>query len=315
VRHVAVALGLALAWLATSEATAGAFCRSRTIPPDPANDPSRTGRCTTEGVPLLWRNRCVGYNIDARGSRQVSPNRLAEVVARSFTRWTSASCAGVETKDGARTSIDVRDLGPVTCNKVGTALSGPNTNVIVFRDDEWLEKDGGRRDSEKLAVTTVRFDPETGEIFGADMEVNTFDHVMVTEAPAPKEWDLASVMTHEAGHFLGMGHSGERQAVMFTPFDQGRVSARELFADDVTGICEVYRPDGSRAVLEGSITEGGACDPVPRGGLQRDCEATPEPAGCGVSPSIPAVNRRLGEVFAVALFATAALRMRRRTAR
>ena len=124
----------------------------------------------------------------------------------------------------------------------------------------------------------------TGEIFGADIEINTFDHTMVAAAPSGSEWDLQSIMTHEAGHFLGMGHSEVRQAVMFTPFDKGRERARALFADDVAGISQAYRPDGSRAVLDGQITEGGACEPLPRGGLTRNCEPPADVAGCILSP-------------------------------
>lgn len=273
-----VALG-ALAVVSAFETEARAFCRSRTVSIDPSFNPSDAGRCFEEGLPLFWRNVCVGYSIDNRVSRKLAFEVVANVVARSFTRWTSASCA-TEGAPTSRASIDVRDVGPALCQKVTTTLDQPNVNVIMFRDNDWKTSDGATRSSDIIGLTTVKFNTETGEIFGADMELNTFNHAMSGGEPTANEYDLTSVITHEAGHFLGMAHSEQSQAVMYATYDKGRSSARELFGDDVRGICSVYRPDGTRPVLGGKVTSGGACDPTPYGGLQRDCETPPASAGC-----------------------------------
>lgn len=263
---------------------ASAFCRSRTVSIDPSFNPSEAGRCSEEGVPLFWRNACVGYSIDNRVSRRLAFEDVANVVARSFTRWTSASCA-TEGADATRVSIDVRDVGPALCQKVETSLDKPNVNVIVFRDNDWKTADGTPRSQETIGLTTVKFNTETGEIFGADMELNTFHHTMSAGEPGPNDYDLTSVITHEAGHFLGMAHSEKIQAVMYATYEKGRSSARELTGDDVRGICSVYRPDGTRPVLGGKVTSGGACDPTPYAGLQRDCETEQDTGGCSAAPA------------------------------
>jgi len=274
-------------------ARAEAFCRSRTISIDPSFNPSEAGRCFEEGVPLFWRNACVGYSIDNRVSRKLAFEDVANVVARSFTRWTSASCA-TEGADATRVSIDVRDVGPALCQKVETTLDRPNVNVIVFRDNEWKTADGAPRSSETIGLTTVKFNTETGEIFGADMELNTFHHTMSAGEPGPNDYDLTSVITHEAGHFLGIAHSEKIQAVMYATYEKGRSSARELYADDVRGICSVYRPDGTRPVLGGKVTSGGACNPTPYAGLQRDCESEQDTGGCSAAPGAPRVRDTAG---------------------
>ncbi|MFO0637872.1 MAG: matrixin family metalloprotease [Polyangiaceae bacterium] len=310
--HVTAAL-VALGVVGLAPRDARAFCRSRTVSIDPSFNPSDSGRCNEEGLPLFWRNACVGYSIDNRVSRKLAFEDVANVVARSFTRWTGASC----TTEGAatsRTSIDVRDVGPALCQKVETALDRPNVNVILFRDNEWKTADGAARSPETIGLTTVKFNTETGEIFGADMELNTFHHNMTAGEPGGNDYDLTSVVTHEAGHFLGMAHSEQTQAVMFATYDKGRSSARELHADDVRGICSVYRPDGTRPVLGGKVTSGGACDPTPYAGLQRDCESEADTGGCGVvatSPSAPSPGVPLFATFAC-LGAALVMRHRRR---
>jgi len=296
----AISVPLALGTLlALGEHDALAFCRSRTVSIDPSFNPGDAGRCFEEGVPLFWRNACVGYSIDNRVSRKLAFEVVANVVARSFTRWTGASCA-TEGAASSRTSIDVRDVGPALCQKVETRLDQPNVNVIMFRDNEWKTSDGGARSSEIIGLTTVKFNVETGEIFGADMEMNTFHHTMSGGEPTASEYDLTSVVTHEAGHFLGMAHSEQAQAVMYATYDKGRSSARELFGDDVRGICSIYRPDGTRPVLGGKVTNGGACDPTPYAGLQRDCETEPDTGGCsvpGASPGLDGAQNATASVF------------------
>ncbi len=295
----------AVAWLAwaalgvgfsAGERDAQAFCRSRTVSIDPSFNPGDAKGCFEEGVPLFWRNACVGYSIDNRVSRKLAFDVVANVVARSFTRWTGASCA-TEGAASSRTSIDVRDVGPALCQKVETALDRPNVNVILFRDNDWKIADGAARSPEIIGLTTVKFNVETGEIFGADMELNTFHHTMSGAEPSANEYDLTSVVTHEAGHFLGMAHSEQVQAVMYATYDKGRSSARELFGDDVRGICAVYRPDGTRPVLGGKVTSGGACNPTPYAGLQRDCESEASTGGCS---AVGAVLREEGSGPALA---------------
>ena len=62
-------------------------------------------------------------------------------------------------------------MGPVECDRVKYNQDFGNQNVIVFRDDKWDKNDS----SNTLALTTVTFNPDTGEIYDADIELNTLD--------------------------------------------------------------------------------------------------------------------------------------------
>src|SRR5206468_38411 len=106
--------------------------------------------------------------------------------------------------------------------------------------------------------------------------------------PIPADgYDFASIVTHETGHFLGMAHSGDSHATMYAHYNPGSTTLRNLTADDVSGICTVYPPDGSRAVAK-NVTPSGrvasdACDPIPRHGFGPDCGAAPKKSGCTIS--------------------------------
>ena len=181
---------------------------------------------------------------------------------------------------------------------------------IVFRDDKWPHSDS----SNTLALTTVTFNPQTGEIYDADMEVNTYDQRVTLVDPVPPDgYDFASIMTHETGHFLGLAHSGDNRATMYANYTPGATAMRNLTADDVAGICEIYRPDGTRAVLDSKVTPGPQCDPTPRRGFTGECEEPPK-KGCiggSIAPRSPTRPSFLAVVFA----GIGALAMRRRVTR
>ena len=201
-----LAAGAALALIFT-EASALAFCRTTTVSV-PADFQPHAMQCFDQGAPLFWRNACVGYSIQKEASRQVSFEDASNAITRAFTKWTGTACP----TDGAgasRTSIDVRDLGPVACAAVQYNQDQPNQHVIVFRDDTWPHNDSNNT----LALTTVTFNPDTGEIYDADMEINTFQQRVTVNDPIPPDgYDFASIVTHETGHFLGMAHSGDPHA-------------------------------------------------------------------------------------------------------
>jgi hypothetical protein len=272
---------LGLLALLGSPRPAHAFCRTMTVLAPADYDPTQTGTCFQGGLPLFWRNACVGYSIHDPPSRKISYDDASNAMSVAFTRWTGATCP-TEGDGRSRTSIDVRDLGPVTCDAVQQKSRAPNQNVIVFRDDTWPHP------AQVLGLTTVVFAPDTGEIYGADMEINTKDmDPFVVRDPVPEgAYDFLSVVTHEAGHFLGIAHSDVKGATMHARLDKGQTSPRILASDDVNAICTVYRPDGTRAVLGNKVTVAPGCDPTPRGGFTHDC--------VDASKAICAAGRTLG---------------------
>lgn len=292
-------------WIATliamgvisSSSESGAFCRTTTVKSPPDYDATVSG-CWIPGVPLFWRNACVGYSIQRNASRKISYEDAADALSTAFTRWTGATCP----TDGigrSRTSIDVRDLGPAECANVEYVSGVPNQNVIVFRDETW------KYGSSVLGLTTVVFSPDTGEIFNADMEINTLDMepLAVRDPVSPDAYDFASVVTHEAGHFLGIAHSEVFGATMYARYVQGQTSMRNLSPDDVSAICTVYRPDGDRAVLNGKITQAPQCDPTPRGGYSPQCQEKEKGCGSSVAPASPSSTAPGGVlVCAIGLF-------------
>ena len=209
----------------------------------------------------------------------------------------------------------MKDLGPVTCSEVQYSSDQGNQHVIIFHDDNWPHDDV----SNTLGLTTITFDPDTGEIYDADMEINsTADVPLSTADPVPPMgYDFQSIITHETGHFLGMAHSGDEAATMFAHYAPGTKSMRILDQDDKDGICAIYHPGGARSV-DPSVSANGAlqaaaCDPTPRHGFQSVC-AQPHASGCAAAPA-PETAGFAGSASVVAAAALVAAARARRRAR
>lgn len=299
---------------------ARAFCRTMTCPLPPDFSPA-PGACVPDDfasycaslqpsaktLPVWWRNACVSYDIQQDASSQVPYDTASQMFAAAFTKWTTTMCpepAGDADAGGAsaalagtsRVSIDVRDFGPVACDEVQYNSDQGNQHVIIFHDDVWPHNDANNT----LGLTTVTFDPDTGEIYDADMEINSTVPLTLSDPIPAGGYDFQSIITHECGHFLGMAHSGDDRATMFAHYTQGSTYMRVLTDDDVSGICSIYLPDGDRAVDPSTTADGSglvaedSCDPTPRHGFSTQCatsashpcSAAGSPgAGAGSSPT------------------------------
>jgi MYXO-CTERM domain-containing protein len=218
---------------------------------------------------LAWKGGCVSYSVqaDASPARNVDYDAIHAIVERAFDRWTNADCGGDVP------SLTSLDLGPVDCSVPEYNSNNPNANVVMFRDTDWPYEDPGAT----LALTTVTFNTETGEIFDADIEVNSFKTPLSTSDTAVV-FDLESIITHEAGHFLGLSHSHIEGATMFTPYIRGDVSFRDLSADDEQGMCAAYPPE----------RKASANDCRPRHGFSPECAGPPDTGcACRTTPEGP----------------------------
>jgi matrixin len=285
--------------------TAHAFCRTTTAQLPAGYDPNEG--CYTAGNVLWWRNACVGYSIQQSASRQVTLDQAEQAIATAFAKWTSTACPADDAGQ-SRVSIDVRDEGPVACDSVQYNQNQPNQHVIIFRDDVWPYDDANNT----LALTTVTFDPDTGELYDADMEINSTSAVALTvSGPVPPTgYDFESIVTHETGHFLGMAHTPDSRATMYARYVEGSISMRDLAEDDVSGICTAYPPDGTRTTSVGSAVPDDTCDPTPRHGFSTEC--TQPQSGCAARESPSATAPGSLAAFAIAGVIGCALTRRRR---
>jgi hypothetical protein len=105
---------------------------------------------------------------------------------------------------------------------------------------------------------------------------------------------------------------------MFAHYTQGSTAMRELTIDDISGICTIYPPDGTRTVATKASPSGAlpedACDPTPRHGFTTAC-ISPAKSGCAVAdraaPSGPSEETRIGLVGIGACAMLAGWRRRR----
>lgn len=265
-----------------------AYCRTTTCPSPTSFVPTATAcqpagltSCQADGttaknIPLWWKASCVGYSLQKDASKRVTLDQAMNAASGAFARWSLADCGG-----GAP-SIAGEDLGPIACGEVAFSVDGPNQHVIVFRDSAWPYKSAVEQrlgqPSLTIALTTVSFNRDTGEILDADIELNSADHKIVpTDALTSGVYDLESVLTHESGHFLGFAHSPDVTAVMYYQDEGGSARHRALTGDDIDAVCAVYPPGGVRPVDTSVSPSGGVassgCDPTPRGGQSSACVA------------------------------------------
>ncbi|MGD9857021.1 MAG: matrixin family metalloprotease [Planctomycetaceae bacterium] len=100
----------------------------------------------------------------------------------------------------------------------------------------------------EIAAETVLahgFEPGNEAVFGAGGSIGGDIHIDVnrvwsddpTDTNSDADYDLFTVLLHELGHALGLGHSGVSGSVMESTYAGAR---RTLHADDIAGIQAIY---------------------------------------------------------------------------
>ncbi len=289
--------GAALATLVFfSVADASAFCRTSACL-DATGAVFTGARCepaqaTDCGKVLFWSSPCVSFSMQEDASAKTSLDVATKVVKDAFLRWEQADCGA-----GKHPHISVKNLGPIVCDKHVYNKKVGNANGIMFHDDVWPHEGAGS----VLALTTVTYNVDTGEIYDADMELNSAN-VNFTTGDTGVEFDLPSVLTHEAGHFLGLSHAPDPLTTMFADYQLMNVELRTLEADDIAGICDVYPPGDPIP---------STCDPSPRRGLVSECTpaaAEPDSGCCTIAPGKTSSSGTTAAIAIVLAFALARAR-------
>jgi hypothetical protein len=289
---------------------ASAFCRTTTASV-PANYDAQRNGCITKGLLLYWKGACITYALNENAAAGIPFADASRIIDQAFATWMAATC------NGQKVGISVADLGAVQCAEVRYNTDSPNQNLIVFREDAWPYNDAANT----LGLTTVTFNAESGEIYDADMEINaTGKNLSITDTVPANGFDLLSVVTHEAGHFLGLAHATITTATMFASYKPGTTTLRSTTDDDVAGLCAIYPNEQQRVVdptvAKDGLVESDACSTVPRHGFTKKCEEPiPPEGGCATSPEPPRGVASIGLALGVGLVAAGRRRQGRASAR
>lgn len=213
-----------------------AYCRTTTEETVASGCPEI---CQRAGLPLYWPRRQLSYALNSRGFPNLSEAKLRDVLERSFDTWLQVDC------EQRPIDLYIEQLSQTSNLEAGPKEREPNTNVIAYIDaTSW------REDAHAFAITKIWYSAKTAHILGADMLLNG-NMAPFGECPFPlgcerdEMTDLRNVVTHEAGHFLGLAHSDDRESTMWCDADPGDINKRSLGHDDVNGICAIFGPNAS----------------------------------------------------------------------
>lgn len=193
-------------------------------------------RATSSGVPAHWEIQTIPWE-RANAPADLPAADVDRLLRDAFATWAAVPCHLL-------TFVELPpEQGP------GLALDGHNR--IRFVNVGWFGTPA------EVAITSTTIHDETGRIVDADMALNDEGYELADGVGlTPDAVDLGGVLTHELGHFLGLGHSADADATMRAYLPGEEVAhLRTLAADDEVGLCSLYEPGPTLTVEEGRATD------------------------------------------------------------
>ncbi len=268
-RRIALCGALALGWLVTPPAFA--FRSAGQVEPFTA-----TAR-------VRWADGHIPYRLHARVPAGLSFVDVEQAVREAMLTWTAPACSGV--------AFDYRGATWIP------AAAGDGVSTVEWVSSGW---DDRGFDPNAAGVSDVQYARMNGgdwTIVEADVYINAQHFRWVLGGSPPYGFrDVRSVLTHEAGHVLGLMHPCEpggrdgapdcaddtsfATTTMFPLYDPRQAMLSE---DDVVGACFLYPrtcdggpcppscPEGGCAD-PGNWVDGGGQDPAKRCNVDDDCD-------------------------------------------
>ena len=212
--------------------------------------PPVSGYQLVRGPDFVWARelRPVGYWVANTGNYWLTVDEVVTETRAAFDTWQEPAHMGLSFSYRGKTNQRPFDFFDAT-------------NTVGFSTRERMSQLG--LSEVTLAVTSWLSVIGRGVIAEADILVNPA-YNWSNELDSG-HWDLRTTLVHEAGHFLGLGHSGVGRvgdgglvagsSVMW-PYTFGRGSSlgRTLTADDVTGAAVLYPgPDAPTGRIHGVV--------------------------------------------------------------
>lgn len=184
---------------------------------------------TRNGTAVHWSgaSTTVDLFVNSQNDQALSEVLVQSIAASSIAEWNGVS------------RINLR-------KNETTAKGQEDFNELYFSNDSTVFNGSG-----VIGVTQVAYRDTTGEIIEADIFINE-NFIFSTDPLAPSY--LGNVLTHEVGHFLGLGHGQVSGSTMFYALSRGQ---HEISDDDKAGVYATYpSADSSKGSLSGTIVGG-----------------------------------------------------------
>ena len=269
------AIGLAVAGAAFLATKSDGLFRSS----KPTRGVGTPGLKQTKGGPVRWRTDAVDVVLDKSFTDLAGPKLYGAAI--DAWRATGATLPSISTKSGKG-------------REVGYKNKGDNENVVVYAPTGFSRANGA------LAITILTYVEETGRIVDADVLLNgggryfaifdrdesSGDPISIdgsgssgsgstTTTAKTAKFDVQSVVTHEMGHFFGLGEDyDDSKATMYISTRHGEIHKRIVTKNEGSVMATLYA--GDVAASDDPAEARGGC-----GGAQLARAGSPSSAWIG----------------------------------